>query len=157
MPYPWRKKVRLAGAEPVFSGFAFAGGPGGGPNLHGEDAVLQVQVSCLAGFDLVENDHLGDRIFNLLLQRPANSSCSGPVVKAHLDQEISCPAAYSQPKALHRHPLFDLGQLEREDPLDLSMGQEAEGNDGINPVQEFRPEVVLQRILDETLDTSCLF
>ena len=157
MRYPWGKQVSGAGAESLFSGFAFAGSPGGGPYLHTELPVLQVQVSCLPGLNLVENDHLGDRIFNLLLQRPANSSCPGPVVKAHLDQEVSRPGAYRQPEALHGHPLFDLGQLEREDSLDLIMAQEAEGNDGINPVQEFRPEVILQRILDEALDTPGIF
>src|SRR6266487_240619 len=113
--------------------------------------ALAVDEDDLAGAQLVEQDPLGQRVLDLALDGPAQRPGAQHRVVALLGQELLGVVGQLQAHVLVAKLGLDPADHQGHDLQDLRLGQLVEHDRVIDAVEELRPEVLLELVVDLVL------
>src|ERR1700675_2007353 len=113
-----------------------------------ESPRLDVLLDSRAVPELPAHDRLGERILDVLLDRPPQLARPVGRVVSPLDEQVQRRPGGLELDALVRQLLVDAADHELHDRGDMLPGKGMEHDDVVDPVDELRPEHALQLVQD---------
>src|SRR5438132_1301550 len=123
-------------------------------SLEQKPAILEVDRNHVLRADLSLQQQFGDRILDLLLDRPFQRACAVHRVESNLRQLGQRRVADHQLQVLCRQTRLQTAQLDSGDRFDLVAIERLEHDDLVDSVDEFRPKMLRTSAITASLIRS---